>query len=186
MCSSKLQFITIRQNQSTLRKIKLFIACSLDGYIAKEDGSVNWLPQTENSGIDHFYKSIDTVLMGNTTYEQILTFEKYPYKDKISYVFTRNPDQKKKDENVEFTSEVEEFTKKLILSSGKDIWLVGGGDIISTFLNLKFVDELILSVIPVMLGKGIPLFKNITEERKLELIKTTEYAELVELSYKVL
>jgi dihydrofolate reductase len=168
------------------RKIKLFIASSLDGYIAKEDGSVDWLPQSGDSGYDNFYKSIDIVLMGKKTYEQILTFGKFPYKDKISYVFTRNPNQKKKDENVEFTSEVEEFTKKLILSSGKDIWLVGGADIISTFLNLKFVDEIILSVIPVALGKGIPLFKNIKEEVKLELVKTTEYDGLVELSYKVI
>ena len=167
-----------------MRKIKLFIACSLDGYIAKEDGSVNWLPENTDSGYDQFYSSIDTVLMGQKTYEQILTFGKYPYKDKISYVFSRNPNQKK-DENVEFTSEVEEFTKKLVSSSGKDIWLVGGSEIASTFVNLKFVDELILSVIPVVLSKGTPLFKNIKEEIKLELIKTTEYPKLVELSYKV-
>jgi len=169
-----------------LRKIKLFIASSLDGYIAKEDGSVDWLPQSGDSGYVHFYKSIDTVLMGKKTYEQILTFGKYPYKDKKSYVFTRSLNQKKKNENVEFTSEVEKFTKKLISSSGKDIWLVGGSDIVSTFLNLKFVDEIILSIIPVVLGKDIPLFKNIKQEIKLELIKTTEYDELVELSYKVL
>jgi dihydrofolate reductase len=168
-----------------MRKIKLFIACSLDGYIAKEDGSVNWLPENTDSGYDQFYSSIDTVLMGQKTYEQILTFGKYPYKDKISYVFSRNPNQKK-DENVEFTSEVEEFTKKLVSSSGKDIWLVGGSEIASTFVNLKFVGELILSVIPVVLGKGIPLFQNIKEKIKLELIKTTEYPELIELRYKVL
>jgi len=168
------------------RKIKLFIACSLDGYIAKEDGSVNWLPQSKDSGYNNFYKSIDTVLMGKKTYEQILTFGKYPYKDKTSYVFTRKPNQKKKDENVEFTSDAEEFTRELVLSSGKDIWLVGGSDIVTTFLNLKFIDEIILSVIPVVLGKGIPLFKNIRKEIKLELIKTTEYDELVELRYKVI
>ena len=80
----------------------------------------------------------------------------------------------------------EEFTKKLVSSSGKDIWLVGGSEIASTFLNLRFVDELILSIIPVVLGKGIPLFKNIKEEIKLELVKTTEYPKLVELSYNVL
>jgi len=168
------------------RKIKLFIACSLDGYIAKEDGSVNWLPQSKDSAYNNFYKSIDTVLMGKKTYEQILTFGKYPYKDKTSYVFTKKPNQKKKDENVEFTSDAEEFTRELVLSSGKDIWLVGGSDIVTTFLNLKFIDEIILSVIPMVLGKGIPLFKNIRKEIKLELIKTTEYDELVELSYKVI
>ena len=168
-----------------MRKIKLFIASSLDGYIAKKDGSVDWLPENVDSGYAPFYSSIDTILMGKKTYEQILTFGKYPYKDKTSYVFTRNTN-KQKDENVEFTSDVKEFVEKLISSSGKDIWLVGGSDIASTFLNHKLVDELILSVIPVVLGKGIPLFNNIKEEIKLELTKTTEYAELVELHYKVL
>lgn len=168
-----------------MRKIKLFIACSLDGYIAKEDGSVGWLPENTDSGYEKFYDSIDTILMGKKTYEQILTFGKYPYKDKKSFVFSRNPNQKK-DENVEFTSEVEGFTKELVSSSGKDIWLVGGSDVASIFFNLKLVDELILSVIPIILGKGIPLFKNIKEEIKLELIKTTKYTKLVELSYKVL
>jgi dihydrofolate reductase len=168
-----------------MRKIKLFIASSLDGHIAKEDGSVDWLPENVDSGYGSFYSSIDTILMGKKTYEQILTFGKYPYKDKTSYVFTRNTN-KQKDENVEFTSDVEEFVEKLISSSGKDIWLVGGSDIASTFLNHKLVDELILSVIPVVLGKGIPLFNNIKEEIKLELTKTTEYAELIELHYKVL
>lgn len=167
-----------------MRKIKLFIACSLDGYIAREDGSVDWLPENTDSGYDKFYSSVDTVLMGKKTYEQIITFGKYPYKDKMSYVFSKNPNQKK-DENVEFTSEIEEFTKDLVSSSGKDIWLVGGSYIASTFLNLKLVDEIIISVIPIVLGKGMPLFKNIKEERKLELIKTTEYTRLVELSYKI-
>jgi len=169
-----------------MRKIKLFIASSLDGYIAKEDGSVDWLSHCKDSGYNNFYKSIDTVLIGNKTYEQILTFGEYPYKDKNSYIFTKNINQKKKNENVEFTSDVKNLTKNLISSSGNDIWLVGGADIISTFLNSKFVDEIILSIIPVVLGKGIPLFKNIKLETKLELIKTTEYDDLVELSYKVL
>ena len=102
-----------------MRKIKLFIASSLDGYIAKENGSVSWLPENADSGYGPFYSSIDTVLMGKKTYEQILTFGKYPYKDKTSYVFTRNTNQKKKDENVEFTSDIEKFTEELISSSGK-------------------------------------------------------------------
>jgi dihydrofolate reductase len=169
-----------------MKKIKLFIASSLDGFIAKEDGGVDWLPHSGDSGYDHFYKSIDTVLLGNKTYEQILTFGKYPYKDKKSFVFTRSLNQKKKIEKVEFTSEVVKFTKKLTSSSGKDVWLLGGAEIVSTFLNFKFVDEIILSVIPVVLGKGIPLFKNINQEINLELRKTTEYEELVELRYKVL
>ena len=166
-------------------KIILYVASSLDGYIARENGDVDWLPENTSSGYDEFYKTIDTVIMGKKTYDQVLTFGDYPYRGKTSFVFSRN-DTLTKDENVEFVSNVEKFTRKLILSSEKNIWLVGGSELISTFLNHNFVHEIIVSIVPMILGKGIPLFKNINEETKLELIKTTEYEELVELQYKVL
>ena len=76
--------------------------------------------------------------------------------------------------------------KTITPGPGKNIWLIGGSEIISTFVNLDFVDELILSLIPVVLGKGIPLFKKLEKELKLELIKTTDYEKLVELHYKIL
>jgi len=166
-------------------KITLYIASSLDGYIARENGDVDWLPQLSDSGYDEFYKSIDTVIMGKKTYDQILTFGEYPYKNKKSFVFTRN-DSLTKDENVEFASNVEEFTRKLVSSSEGNIWLVGGSELFSAFLEHRLVNEIILSVIPTVLGKGIPLFQNIKREVSLELIKTTEYGGFVELTYKVL
>ena len=165
-------------------KIILYIASSLDGYIARENGDVDWLPTNTDSGYDTFYKSIDTVIMGKKTYDQILTFGDYPYKGKKSYVFTRN-DSLTKDENVEFASNVEEFSRNLVSSKG-NIWLVGGSELFSAFLEHKLVDEIILSIIPSVLGKGIPLFQNINQEANLKLIKTTEYSGFVELTYKVL
>jgi len=168
-----------------MKKIILFIASSLDGYIARENGNIDWLPQNTTSGYDEFYKSIDTVIMGKKTYDQILTFGDYPYNDKKSYVFTRNNDHSK-DENTEFVHDVDKLVKDIISNSGTNIWLVGGAEIISTLVNFGFVDEIILSIIPIVLGKGIPLFKNIQKETKLELIKTTDYDALVELHYKIL
>ena len=168
-----------------MRKIKLFIANSLDGYIARVNGSVDWLPTNVDSGYNEFYNSVDTVFMGRTTYDQILTFGKYPYDGKEGYVFTTNT-QTNKDENVEFVSNVEEFIKKLVAKPGKDIWLVGGSGIISTLLDNNLIDEIILSIIPVVLGKGISLFKNSKKETKLQLIKSTKYSGLVELHYIVL
>ena len=165
-------------------KIILYIASSLDGYIARENGDVDWLPINTDSGYDNFYKSIDTVIMGKKTYDQILTFGDYPYKGKKSYVFTRN-DSLTKDENVEFVSNVEEFSRNLVSSKG-NIWLVGGSELFSAFLEHKLVDEIILSIIPTVLGKGIPLFQNINQETNLKLIKTTDYSGLAELTYKVL
>ena len=168
-----------------MRKIILFIASSLDGYIAKNDGNVDWLPVSGSSGYDDFYKSIDTVIMGKTTYDQILTFGAYPYPDKKSYVFTRNSDHKK-DGDIQFVNDVEKLTKNILSNPGMNIWLVGGSKIISNFMNLGFIDEIIITIIPTVLGNGIPLFVDIQKEAKFELIKTTDYDTLVELHYKIL
>ncbi len=125
--------------------------------------------------------------MGKTTYNQVLTFGEYPYKDKKSFVFTRkNNDKTKEDENVEFVSDVDKFVKYILPDLDGNIWLVGGGKIISSFVNHGIVNEIILSIIPVVLGNGIPLFKNIQKETNLELVKTISYDKLVELHYRVL
>lgn len=165
-------------------KIILYIASSLDGYIARENGDVDWLPQTSESEYEEFFKSVDNVIMGKKTYDQILTFGKYPYNNKKSFVFTRDVSLTN-DANVEFVSNIEEFKTKL-KSLNENTWLVGGSEILSVFLEHKLVDEIILSIIPVILGKGIPLFQNIDQEVNLELLKTTKYNELVELTYKIL
>ncbi|MGY5147728.1 MAG: dihydrofolate reductase family protein [Candidatus Nitrosopumilus sp. bin_7KS] len=168
-----------------MRKIILFVASSLDGYIAKTNGSVDWLPVHCSSGYDKFYKSIDTVIMGKKTYDQVLAFGAYPYKNKKSYVLTRN-DIPNNDENIQFVNNVEKLTRYLLTSPGSDVWLIGGAEIITTFMNLGLIDEIILSIMPVVLGSGISLFNNIQKETKFQLIKTTEYDVLVELHYKVL
>jgi len=167
-----------------MTKILVYIASSLDGYIAREDGSIDWLPESSESSYDSFYKSVDTVIMGKTTYDQVLTFGKYPYKDKKSFVFTRT--SKNNDDNVEFVSDIEKFVKDGFPDAGENIWLVGGSKIIASFLKLGVVDEIITTIIPVLLGKGITLFQNIEDETKLELVKTERYGQLADLHYKVL
>lgn len=167
-----------------MTKILLYIASSLDGYIARADGSVDWLPESSESSYDAFYKSIDTVIMGKTTFDQVLMFGEYPYKNKKSFVFTRT--SKNNNEDVQFVSDVEKFVKDGFPGTGENIWLVGGSKIIASFLNLGVVDEIITTIIPVLLGKGIPLFENIKNKMELELIKTEKYGQLVDLHYKVL
>jgi len=167
-------------------KVILYIASSLDGYVARENGNIDWLPESGTSGYDKFYKTIDTVVMGNTTYKQILTFGEYPYKDKKSFVFTRKNNDKTKDENVKFVPDVDKFVKDVLPNLHGNIWLVGGGQLISSFVNRGILDEIILSIIPIVLGNGISLFQNIQKETNLELIKTTSYTKLVELHYRVL
>lgn len=165
-----------------MTKILAYIASSLDGYIARDDGSIDWLPESSESSYAIFYKSIDTVIMGKTTYDQVLTFGDYPYKDKKSFVFTRT--NKDNDGNVEFVFDIEKFVKDGFPGAGENIWLVGGAKIIASFLNLGVVDEIITTIIPVLLGQGIPLFQNI--ENELEFVKTERYGQLVDLHYKVL
>jgi dihydrofolate reductase len=166
-----------------MTKILVYIATSLDGFVARENGSIDWLPESSESSYEAFYKSIDTVIMGKTTYDQILTFGEYPYKDKKSIVFSKT--QQNDDENAEFVSDIEKFVKDSFPGAGENIWLVGGAKIIASFLKQGVVDEIIITKIPVILGNGILLFPNI-EETKLELIKTEKFGQLVDLHYKVL
>ena len=169
-----------------MKKVILYIASSLDGFIARDNGDINWLPESDTSGYDEFYKTINTVIMGKTTYEQVLTFGEYPYKDKKSYVFTRNNSISAKSENVEFVSNADVFVKDMHAKMKGNVWLVGGGQIISYFVNRGLVDEMILSIIPIVLGRGIPLFCDMQKESRLNLIKSTSYDKLIELHYQVI
>lgn len=155
------------------RKVILYIAMSLDGYIARENGDIDWLngdgsDPDADFGYDKFYEGIDTVIMGKKTYDQILTFGEYPYKDTKGYVFTSKDADP--DEYIIFTNEnVIDMVKKLKNESGKDIWLIGGAGIIDCFMKEDLVDEYVIAVIPTILGSGIPLFKEGNPEIKLKL-----------------
>ena len=164
--------------------VRVYIATSLDGCIAKEDGSVDWLPQTSESSYDAFYKYVDAVIMGKTTYDQVLTFGEYPYKDKKSFVFTKTSENN--NDYVTFLSDVEKFVKDGFPGAGKNVWIVGGSKIIESFLKQGAVDEIILNVVPVILGRGITLFQNSDDKIKLELVKTEKFGQLVNLHYKVI
>ncbi|MGI0019677.1 MAG: dihydrofolate reductase family protein [Nitrososphaera sp.] len=167
-----------------MRKVKLFIASSLDGFIAGEDGSIDWLFDDADYGYAQFYDSIDAVLVGRKTYEQAAGFGEYPFRGKQVYVFTRSPG--KKDGNVEFVADAAGFTQKMVGKQGGDAWLVGGAEIITSLLNAGLVDEIILSIHPVILGKGIPLFKDIEGRHGLKLVDSKAYPSgLAQLRYKV-
>src|ERR687895_1407908 len=175
-----------------MRKIKLYIASSLDCFIADENGSIDWLFSDADYGYTEFYDSIDTILVGRKTYEQSLTFEEYPYKGKKVYVFTHSAKEQldKEASDVEYIDkDIPEFVRRLIQQpvSNRDIWLLGGGEIVSQFLNADLVDEIILSVHPIILGKGIPLFSNINKRVNLRLLESIPFESgLVQLCYRIL
>ena len=165
-----------------MRKIKLYIAASIDGYIADIEGGLDWLsgyPITPelDYGYDEFFNSVDTVILGGRTYRDILNMDViYPYKDKISYIITRNKTNNPK-ENIQFISEnITETVSGLKKQKGKDIWLVGGGEITAMLLDNDLIDEMIITTIPVILGSGIPLFPNTAKESAWQLHNTHSYS----------
>lgn len=171
------------------RKVVLFIATSLDGYIAASDESLEWLFQVEgegDNGYSEFNKTIDTVIMGKKTYDWVMEHdpEEFPYPDKECYVFTRS--SLEDTDGVKFVQgDIPEFIEQLKDTEGKNIWLVGGGQLLHSFLEKDLVDELIITVAPVVLGNGIPLFFEGDYELKLHLKNTRRFNQFVELHYDV-
>ena len=143
-----------------MRELKLYIAASLDGYIAGPNGEIDWLEGAGelDYGYGEFYESIDTTLMGRATYQVTLSVPEFPYPDKTNYVLTRSappPDTG----HVRFVSgDIAGFARSLKDQAGESIWLVGGGQVNTIMLNAGLIDEIILTSFPVVLGDGIPLF----------------------------
>ncbi|MEM9540743.1 MAG: dihydrofolate reductase family protein [Cyanobacteria bacterium P01_E01_bin.42] len=163
--------------------VSLFIASSLDGYIARQSGAVDWLFTDADYGYTEFFAGIDTVIMGRKTYQQILQFGDYPYSEKQSFVLSDTL-VSQKDDNVEFIGRnSEDLLERLRESS--EVWLVGGGEAIAYFLKHHWIDRLILSVHPIILGEGIPLIlRDANLETQLELYETKTYESgLLQISY---
>jgi dihydrofolate reductase len=178
------------------RKIIVYIATSADGFIARSDGSVDWLDRPSpkgNYGMGTFYKSIDTILWGRKTYDTALDFQKKgmtasAFDTRVkNYVFTRTLLQSPAPAGVEFASEpIKEFATRLRKKKGKDIWMMGGSGIIASFLDEGEIDDLMIHVIPTFIGEGIPLIAPGRRTVSLKLISCTKFPDgVVKLHYTV-
>lgn len=171
------------------QKIILYIAQSLDGFIAREDGSLDWLTQYDSKdqdyGYNDFLKGIGVVVMGNNTYRQVLTFGDFPYKNKACFVFS-NDISKTNENDVTFVNgDVAKIIEEIKKNHKGDIWLVGGAMLIDEFLKHEMVDEFIVTTIPVIIGRGIPLFSKDNSENKLQLVEIKSYKNgLLQAHYK--
>lgn len=173
------------------RKVVLFIACSLDGYIATKQDGLEWLfsvdGQEESTTIvEEFEQTIDTLIMGRKTYDWAMNEldGEYPYEDKENYIFSRTVPQVSS-KGITFTAiDPTELIQGLKNQAGKNIWLMGGGELIADFLEADLIDKMIITIAPILLGKGIPLFKEGNYEMEWELTNVRQIVQFAELTFE--
>ncbi|MEM6261263.1 MAG: dihydrofolate reductase family protein [Bacteroidota bacterium] len=175
----------------THRSIILYIAMSLDGYIAGPNDDLTFLDAVQVEGEDYgytqFYDTVDTVIMGRKTYDVVKGLGvPQPHAGKETYILTRTP--KPSEENVHFyTGSIVELIAQLKSTEGKNVFIDGGSQTVHRLLTAHLIDELVVSVIPVLLGKGIPLFIEGRPLARLKLQNSKAYPTgLVQLHYQVL
>jgi dihydrofolate reductase len=163
-----------------MKKIILYIAASLDQRIAEPDGGLEWLtgfpnPEKTDYGYKDLLNEVDTVIMGGKTYRELLAMDViWPYPNQQTYVVSHHEWTVK--ENIGFITEnIVETISELRNREGKEIWLVGGGELVSMLLEANLIDEMRITYIPVILGKGIPLFPEQRKESQWELSGTKTY-----------
>jgi dihydrofolate reductase len=174
-----------------MRKISLFIATSLDGYIAKPNDDLSFLKLVEKEGEDYGYAeftdTIDTLIIGRRTYDYVLKeigSSHYDNGQRDVFVITRTQ-RPKVGRTTFYTGSLNDLVKQLKSENGKNIYCDGGAEVINELLKNDFVDEFIISVVPVLLGNGTKLFKDGRPEQLLEFVTAKTFdTGLVQLHYK--
>jgi dihydrofolate reductase len=169
-----------------MRHVVLSLGISLDGYIARPDGAVDFLFIPKDFSMRAFQATVDTVIMGRKTLDAALRMSGGSYKwDQPTYVFSRTQPPGKRD-GLEFVNQSPaSLIKKLRKHPGKDIWMMGGGELAREFLNADPIDALYLGIVPTLLGEGIPLFPSGFPQREFKLVENRTYSKgLVALQYQ--
>ncbi len=173
-----------------MRKVTFMVANTLDNYIARKDGAVDWILGGEeaNSAMTEFWKTIDAVVIGCKTYEPVLKsgapFPTYP--GVKNYALSRTL-KESTDKNVEIIREdAAEFVRKLKTEEGKGIFVMGGGLLARPLFEATLIDEVGVNIHPVLLGSGIPLFHEMSRQIDLELIECKSFKNgCVSVTYRV-
>jgi len=168
-----------------MRRLKLYVAVSLDGYLARNDSSVDWLFMDQDYGMRAVLSGVDTVLIGRKTHDFMVAHGMPAYPGMKNYVFTSASDRDTYAGEVEYVAaDPVDFVAGLKQRPGKDIWLSGGGSLATPLLAARAVDDILLAVHPRILGEGIPLFAPGLPELPLTLASHTVYETgLVSLHY---
>ncbi len=165
-----------------MSRIQCYIAQSIDGYIARPKGEIDWLdiipiPENSDLGYGEFYSNIDTVIMGRKTYDEVMGFGvPWPYADAKCYIVTSDTTYQANTPNTHLVHKIDqEFIDQLREQSNQNIWLIGGGSLVSAFMKLDALDDLLLSIIPIVLGEGISLFPDKPKETQFDLKKVDDF-----------
>ena len=175
---------------TTGREVIVHIAASADGFIAGPGGDMKWLtsrPRMGSYGLDAFARSVDTKVLGRRTYEASLRLgAKFDEKNRY-IVFSRQPRPADAPSSVEFVSgAIAPYMSRLRAQPGKNIWLMGGGDLIASFLDEQAIDQFVVSVVPVFIGDGLPLIARRHRYVPLDLQAVERFDDgLVQLHYRV-
>ncbi|ARI78158.1 dihydrofolate reductase family protein [Halobacillus mangrovi] len=152
-------------------KVVLYIAQSLDGYIARENGDIDWLWDDRDYGYDDFINTIDTVILGRKTYEQLFELtDEFPYHSKDVYVVSETMEGH--DDYATFVQpeQITPLINVLRTDQNKNIWIVGGSMLIEDFIRMGLIDEYHIAIQPVLIGSGIRLFKSNEHQEELDFI----------------
>lgn len=179
----------VKFNEPMTRKLIVYIAMSLDGYIAKPNDDLSFLSIVEREGEDYgyadFVSKVDIVIIGRKTYDWITKQVDFPHANKTAYVITRTP-RPNIGKTVFYTGDLKELVMKLKSEQGQIIFCDGGAEIVDELLKNNLIDEMIISIVPILVGNGITLFKTGRPEIKLVLISAKNYGTgLTQLHYKI-
>ncbi len=171
-----------------MAKVILYIAQTADGYIAESNGSVSFLDQftagSEDYGYAKFLKSVGSIMMGRKSYNQLKTFGEWPYAKHKTYVFTSHVDAHTPRHIILTNSPIIQYVNAIKATEDKDIWLLGGAELVRSFLDAKLIDAMIITTVPLLLGGGIPLFHQSRHPVILELLDTKKFpGSIVQTTY---
>jgi dihydrofolate reductase len=171
----------------TMRKIVVAASVSLDGYIARPSGAIDFLVEAEGLDFAKFMARFDVCLMGRKTYEASVAMggeAMFKAGGAEYFIFSRTLPPGKRDYVTFLDEPIASFIERLRARPGKDIWHMGGGELVRAFLELDLIDEVGIGVVPKLIGAGLPLFPGGFPERHFRLTETKQYGPMMGLEYE--
>ncbi|GAA5317546.1 MAG: dihydrofolate reductase family protein [Candidatus Pelagadaptatus aseana] len=171
-------------------KVTYYVAASLDGFIAKADGDVSWLDQLgismDESGYEEFYATVDGLIMGRKTYEMIVSFGEWPYGEKPVWVCSSTPQSPMSGCNLQPETDPQTVCDSARQMGIEHLWCVGGGGLAAALLQADCLTNVSVSLMPLLLGEGIPLFAELSADHRLTLVNHRLHGSgMVQLEYRL-